>query len=47
MSPAKMRKLPHSRMYRVYDPKGRIHAYKTTKKKAEAQIRILKQANHR
>ena len=39
--PAKMRKLPGKRLYRVTDNKGKIHAFGTTKRKAEAQVRIL------
>lgn len=44
--PARMRKLPHSRMYRVFDDKGHIHAERTTKSKAEAQIRLLNGIRH-
>ena len=41
MSPAKARKLPNQNKWRVTDTKGHIHAKATTKKKAEAQVRIL------
>lgn len=39
--PAKMRKLPNKRLWRVTDSKGKVHAKGTTKKKAEAQVRLL------
>jgi hypothetical protein len=39
--PAIMRKIRGTNSYRVTDNKGRVHAKKTTKKKAEAQVRIL------
>jgi hypothetical protein len=39
--PAYKRKLPHSRMYRVRDAKGHVYAKRTTKRKAEAQVRLL------
>jgi len=39
--PAKMRKLPRKNLWRVRDNKGKIHAFGTTKKKAEAQVRLL------
>ena len=42
--PAKMRKLPGKRLYKVTDDKGHVHAKGTTKEKAEAQVRILNQA---
>jgi len=38
--PAHMRKLPGKNRYRVYDGK-RVSAKSTTKKKAEAQVRLL------
>jgi len=41
--PYKMRKLPNKNKYRVYNSRtGEIHAYSTSKKKAEAQIRLLR-----
>jgi len=43
--PAKIRKLPHSSKYRVYND-GKIVAKSTTKKKAEAQIRLLRGIEH-
>lgn len=43
--PAKMRKLPHSSKYRVWND-GKIVAKGTTKKKAEAQIRLLRGIEH-
>jgi len=40
--PYKMRKLPNQNRYRVYNSRtGEIHAYRTTKKKAMNQIRLL------
>ena len=39
--PAKMRKIRNKKLWRVTDNKGKIHAKGTTKKKAEAQVRIL------
>jgi hypothetical protein len=39
--PAKMRKLPNKNLYRVKDNKGKVYAKNTTKKKAEAQVRLL------
>ena len=39
--PVKMRKLPGRKLWRVTDNKGKVHAKGTTKKKAEAQVRIL------
>ena len=44
--PAKMRKLPHSRFYRVYDDKGHVHAKRTTKENAERQIRLIEGVRH-
>ena len=41
MSPAYMRKIRNKNRYRVIDSKGKIHAKSTTKRKAEAQIRLL------
>ena len=38
--PAHMRKLPRKNRWRVYDGK-RVTARNTTKKKAEAQVRLL------
>jgi len=43
--PAKKRKLPNSNFYEVIDDKGHVHAKRTTKDKAEAQVRILNQAH--
>jgi hypothetical protein len=40
--PAKMRKIRNKNKYRVTDNKGHVHAKSTTRKKAEAQVRILK-----
>lgn len=41
--PYKMRKLPYKNLYRVYNSRtGKIHAYATTKKKAEAQMRLMR-----
>jgi hypothetical protein len=39
--PAKMRKIRNKNRYRVTDNKGHVHAKSTTKRKAEAQVRIL------
>lgn len=39
--PAHMRKIRGKMRWRVTDNKGKIHAKSTTKKKAEAQVRIL------
>ena len=36
-----MRKLPNKNRWRVTDNKGKIHAKSTSKKKAEAQVRLL------
>lgn len=44
--PAMMRKLPKQNRYRVFDSKGHIHAKSTTKRKAEAQIRLLNGVRH-
>lgn len=43
--PPKMRKLPNQRFYRVYDGKN-VVAKRTTKKKAEKQIRLLRGLSH-
>lgn len=43
--PAKMRKLPNSMKYRVYDG-DKIVAKRTTKKKAERQVRLLRGIAH-
>ena len=41
--PFKMRKLPNRDRYRVYNADtGEIYAYSTTKRKAEAQLRLLR-----
>lgn len=41
--PYAMRKLPHKNLYRVYNAKTKkIHAKATTKKRAMAQIRLLR-----
>lgn len=41
--PYKMRKLPNKNRYRVYNAEtGDVHAYSTTKKKAENQLRLLR-----
>lgn len=40
--PYKIRKLPNKNRYRVYNARtGEVHAYNTTKKKAERQKRLL------
>lgn len=39
--PAHMRKIRGKRLWRVTDNKGHVHAKGTTKRKAEAQVRIL------
>ena len=39
--PAHMRKLPKKNKWRVTDNKGKVHAFGTTKKKAQAQVRLL------
>jgi hypothetical protein len=39
--PAHMRKIRNKNRYRVTDSKGKVHAKSTTKRKAEAQVRIL------
>lgn len=44
--PAQMRKLPHSRFYRVTDDKGHVHSFRTTKSKAMSQIRLLNGVSH-
>ncbi len=43
--PVRMRKLPNSNTYRVYIGK-RVAAKRTTKKKAEAQVKLLKGIAH-
>jgi hypothetical protein len=43
--PVKIRKLPNSRKYRVYDGK-RIAAKATTKENAEKQARLLRGLGH-
>jgi hypothetical protein len=43
--PVKIRKLPHSSKFRVWND-GKIVAKKTTKKKAEAQSRLLRGLEH-
>lgn len=43
--PIKIRKLPNSRKYRVYDGK-KIAAKATTKEKAEKQARLLRGLAH-
>jgi len=45
MSPIKIRKLLNKNRYRVSDTKH-IHAKSTTKKKAEAQARLLRGVSH-
>lgn len=45
MSPVKIRKLPNKNRYRVSDSKH-VHAKSTTKKKAEAQARLLRGVSH-
>lgn len=39
--PVKMRKLPRKNKWRVFDASGRIFSKGTTKKKAQAQVRII------
>lgn len=39
--PAKIRKLRNQNYWEVIDSKGHTHAKKTTKKKAQTQVRIL------
>jgi hypothetical protein len=41
--PARMRKIRNKNLWRVSDSKGRIFAKGTSKKRAEAQVRILNQ----
>ena len=41
MSPAFMRKIRNKNRYTVKDKAGRVFAKSTTRKKAEAQIRLL------
>lgn len=43
--PARMRKLPNSNKYRVYDGK-KVTAIATTKANAEAQVRLLNSIRH-
>ena len=43
--PVTMRKLPGKMKYRVYDGK-KVAAKSTTKKKAEAQVRLLRGISH-
>jgi len=43
--PVKMRKLPRSSMYRVWNDK-KVVAKRTTKKKAEAQAKLLRGIEH-
>jgi len=43
--PAKMRKLPRSTKYRVYDG-SRIASYSTSKTNAEKQVRLLNGLKH-
>lgn len=43
--PVRMKKLPHSSKYRVYDG-DKIVAQRTTKEKAEAQVRLLRGIAH-
>lgn len=46
--PFKIRKLPNRPRYRVYNADtGEIYAYSTTKKKAEAQVRLLRMVEAR
>ncbi len=45
MSPLKMRKLPHSSKYRVYDGK-KIIAKRTSLENAESQIRLIHAIKH-
>lgn len=41
--PYKLRKLPNKNKWRVYNSStGEIHAYSTTKDKAQAQLRLLR-----
>jgi hypothetical protein len=39
--PAHMRKIRNKNRWRVTDINGRVHAKSTSKRKAEAQVRIL------
>jgi hypothetical protein len=43
--PTKMRKLPNKNKYRVWND-GKIVAKSTSKKKAEAQVRLLHGVEH-
>ncbi len=43
--PVKIRKLPHSSKYRVYDG-DKVVAKRTSKKNAEAQARLLRGVSH-
>jgi hypothetical protein len=46
--PAYARKIPGKMRWRVKDVRGKIHAKSTTKKRAEAQVRLLNSLkNHR
>lgn len=42
-NPYSVRKLPYSNKYRVRGEGGRIHAFGTTRRKADAQVRLLNQ----
>lgn len=42
--PAKIRKLPRKNRYEVIDSKGHKHAKNTTRRKAQAQARIINSA---
>jgi hypothetical protein len=43
--PTRIRKLPNQRKYRVYDG-DKITAFSTSKRKAEAQVRLLRMNAH-
>lgn len=44
--PAFKRKLPGSNKFRVYDNKGHIHSYRTSRENADKQIRLLNGISH-
>jgi hypothetical protein len=44
--PVKIRKLPNKNKWEVIDKKGHHHSFKTTKSKAEAQVRLLRGISH-
>ena len=46
MSPTRMRKLPNQNKYRVYDG-DKVTAFASTKRNAEAQVRLLRMNAHK